>query len=73
MLAQVFSGVDRDIDLAAPHEIVLQTIQNYMQQPDVQSRYNQDEAFRARLDKIIKQSQFQLTQRENSVIGRYGQ
>ncbi len=72
MLAQVYSGVDRDIDLNAPPEVVQQTIQNYGQSPDVQQRYNTDEAFRTRMDKIMKQTQFQITQKQNAQIGRYG-
>ncbi len=72
MLAQVFSGVDRDIDLNAPPDLVMQTIQNYGQQPDVQARYSQDEAFRGRMDKIIKQTEMQQKQILNRKIGRYG-
>lgn len=72
MLAQVFAGVDRDIDLNAPPDLVMQTIQNYGQQPDVQQRYAQDEAFRTRLDKIIKQTEMQQKQALNRKIGVYG-
>lgn len=72
MLAQVYSGVDRDIDLTAPPDMVMQTIQNYGQQPDVQQRYQQDPAFKARLDKIMKQTSMQQKQNLNKKIGRYG-
>ena len=72
MLAQVFAGVDRDIDLNAPPDLVMNTIQNYGQQPDVQQRYAQDPAFRARLDKIIKQTEMQQKQAVNRKIGVYG-
>jgi len=72
MLAQVFSGVDRDIDLNAPPDLVMQTIENYGQQPDVQQRYQQDEAFRGRLDKIVKQTRMQISQNLNKKIGVYG-
>jgi hypothetical protein len=75
MLAQIYAGVDRDIDLNAPPRIVLDTIQNYVQKaPDVQQKLQQDEMFRKRLEKIVKQSEFQIEQKEtNSKIGRYGQ
>ncbi len=48
------------------------TIQNYAQAPDVQKRYQEDPAFKARLDKLMKQTQMQLMQQQNRVIGRYG-
>lgn len=73
MLAQVFSGVDRDIDLGAPPQLTLQVMQQYAQSPDVQQRYQQDPAFRQRFDKLVKQTQFQITQHvDNAKIGRYG-
>ena len=73
MLAQVFAGVDRDIDLNSPPELVKQTIQQYVQAaPDVQQRLQQDEAFKKRLEKLYKQADFQLTQQANAKIGRYG-
>lgn len=72
MLAQVFAGVERDIDLNSPPEIMMSVVQNYGQQPDVQQRYQQDEPFRKRLEKIVKQIQFQMQQRQNATIGRYG-
>ena len=72
-LAQVFAGVDKDIDLNSPPELVTQVIQNYVQNaPDVQQRLQSDEAFRKRLEKLMKQAQFQITQKQNSIIGRYG-
>lgn len=73
MLAQSFAGVDRDINLNAPPQLVQQTIQNYFAKaPDVQKRYQEDPAFKARLDKLAKQTQMQLMQQENKKIGRYG-
>jgi hypothetical protein len=72
MLAQVFSGVDRDIDINSPPDIVMSAIQQYVQQPDVQQRYQSDEAFKARFDKIVKQVSMQQKQNLNKKIGRYG-
>lgn len=72
MLAQVFSGVDRDIDLNSPPQLVQQTLQSYVQAPDVQKRYQEDPAFKARFDKLAKQNSMQLMQQENAKIGRYG-
>ena len=72
MLAQVFSGVSRDIDLTSPPQVVMQVMQNYAQAPDVQQRLQQDEAFRARFEKLVKQTQHQIVQADNRKIGRYG-
>jgi hypothetical protein len=43
-----------------------------MQAPDVQQRYQSDEAFKGRLDKRFKQYNFQITQEQNAQIGRLG-
>lgn len=72
MLAQVFAGVSRDVDLSSPPELVLQVMQQYAQAPDVQQRYLQDQAFKERFDKLVKQTQFQIQQKENANIGRFG-
>lgn len=72
MLAQIFAGVDKDRNENDPPELQAQVLQGYVQAPDVQARYQQDEAFRARLDKLGKQISFALEQRQNAVIGRLG-
>ncbi len=50
----------------------MQTIQQYMQQPDVMQRFQQDEAFKTRLEKYMQQYQFQMQQMQNAQIGRIG-
>ncbi len=72
MLAQVYSGVDRDINLNSPPDLVMNVIQNYSQQPDVRQRYSTDQAFKARMDKIVKEVSMQQKQNLNKKIGRYG-
>lgn len=71
-LTQIYAGVDKSIKLGTPSQLGLQVIQGWMQQPDVQQRYAGDEAFRGRVDKYAKQLQFQQTQQQNAVIGKYG-
>lgn len=71
-LAQVFSGVEKDISLSWPPELAQQVVQQYAQSPDVAQRYQQDESFKARIDKIVKQIRMQLMQNENKKIGRLG-
>jgi hypothetical protein len=67
------AGFDVDINLGTPPQIGMQVIQQYVQgAPDVQQRMSQDEAFRKRIEKLAKQMEFQITQQENSRIGKYG-
>ena len=53
-------------------QIAMQVIQQYTQQPDVAQRAQQDEAFRARLEKYAGQYTFQMQQAQNAQIGRVG-
>jgi hypothetical protein len=71
-LAQIFAGIPKNIKPGTPPQLGLQVIQQYLQQPDVQQRYSQDQAFRERLDARAKQYQFQMQQQQNAVIGRLG-
>ena len=71
-LAQIFAGIPKNIKPGTPPQIGLQVIQQYLQQPDVQQRYQQDQPFRERLDARAKQYQFQMQQQQNAVIGRLG-
>ena len=50
----------------------MQVLEQYGQQPDVQQRLQQDEAFAARLQKYAGQYQFQMQQMQNAAIGRIG-
>jgi aspartate/tyrosine/aromatic aminotransferase len=58
-LAQIFAGIPKNIRIGTPPQLGLQVIQQYLQQPDVQQRYSQDNAFRERIDARAKQYQFQ--------------
>ena len=53
-------------------QIAMQAIQQYTQQPDIAQRLEQDEAFRARLEKYAGQYTFQMQQAQNAQIGRVG-
>ena len=71
-LAQIFAGIPKNIRIGTPPQLGLQVIQQYLQQPDVQQRYAQDQAFRERIDARAKQYQFQEQQQQNATIGRLG-
>jgi hypothetical protein len=70
-LSKIFAGIEMP---ARPNgaQIALQVIQQYVAQPDVAQRLQQDEAFRGRLEKYAQQYQFALTQMQNAQIGRIG-
>lgn len=70
-LTKIFAGIEMP---ARPNgaQIAIQTIQQYAQQPDVMQRLQQDEAFKARLEKYMNQYVFQMQQMQNAQIGRIG-
>ena len=74
MLAKVYAGQDQDIKVGTPPELGLQVIQGYVQgDPVVQQRLqNPNDPFGKRIEKLTKQLQFQVQQRENAKIGRLG-
>ena len=73
-LAKVYAGQDQDIAPGTPPELGLQIIQGYVQNdPVVQQRMqNPQDPFSKRIEKLTKQLQFQITQRQNAQIGRMG-
>lgn len=70
-LTKIFSGIEVP---ARPNgaQIALQVVQQYSSQPDVSQRIQQDEAFKARLEKYVGQIVFQLQQAQNAQIGKIG-
>ncbi len=70
-LTKIFSGIEVP---ARPNgaQIALQVVQQYAQQPDVMQRIQQDEAFKARLEKYVGQYTFMLQQAQNAQIGKIG-
>ena len=53
-------------------QVALQVLQQYVQQPDVMQRLQQDEAFRKRLEKYHGQYTFAVQQMQNAQIGKIG-
>ena len=70
-LSKIYAGIEVG---ARPNgaQIALEVIKQYASQPDIMGRLQQDESFRARLEKYTSQIQFQLTQVQNAEIGRLG-
>lgn len=71
-LTKIYGGFTEDIDLRAPPQIGMQVIQGWTQEQDIQRRLAEDEPFKERVEKRVKQYQHQLEQQQNAKIGRYG-
>lgn len=73
VFAKIFAGVPVDVRPGQAYDLRLQRLQQIMQQnPVAMARAQQDEAFRANVEKRIKQLSFQIEQRKNAQIGRLG-
>ena len=70
-LTMIFAGIEVG---ARPQgaQVATSIIQQYVQQPDIAERAQNDEAFAARLEKYAGQYQFMMQQAENANIGRLG-
>jgi len=70
-LSKIYAGIEVPARPSGA-QAALQVIQQYGQQPDVQQRLQEDEAFAARLQKYAGQYQFAIQQAQNAQIGRIG-
>ena len=70
-LSKIYAGTEMP---ARPNgaQIAVGIIQQYGQQPDVLQRIQEDESFKARLEKYASQYTFQMQQMQNAEIGRVG-
>lgn len=70
-LSKIYAGIEVGARVNGA-QIAMQIIQQYMQQPDVMQRAQQDLAFQARLKKYVDQYTFQMQQAQNAQIGKVG-
>ena len=70
-LSMIYAGLEIGARPSG-HQIAMQIGQQYMQQPDVAERAQNDEAFAARLQKYFGQIQHQLQQQQNAETGKLG-
>jgi len=70
-LAKLYSGVAVG---AQPNgaQIAMQVVQTWAQEPDIQKRLAEDEAFSARVQTYVEQYQMQLMQAQNAQTGKLG-
>lgn len=71
-ITKMSAGIDTNIQLGTPPQLALQIVQQWAQAPDVQQKLMSDQGFADRVQKYMKQLQFQMTQQKNAQIGRLG-
>ena len=71
-IAQLTSGIDLDVKPNDAHEVKMQVFQQWLQQPDIQEKIQQDEGLQARIENYGKKRMFQMQQIQNASIGRLG-
>ena len=71
-IAELVAGVPPNVKPNDAHQTKLQIFQQWMQQPDIQQRIQQDEALRSRVENYFQQRNFQIQQQQNAAIGRQG-
>jgi len=71
-IAEIYAGVPPNVQEGDAHEAKLQIFQQWLQQPDITQKVQQDPALQGRIDTYLKQRQMQIMQKQNANIGRLG-
>ena len=71
-IAEIYAGVPPNVKEGDAHEAKLQIFQQWLQQPDITQKVQQDPALQGRIDTYLKQRQMQIQQKQNAQIGRLG-
>jgi len=72
LIAELVAGVPPNVRENDAHEMKLQVFQQWLQQPDIQQKAQQDQALGERIQGYMKQRQFAIQQKQNATIGRLG-
>ena len=71
-IAEIYAGVPPNVKPNDAHEMKLQIFQQWLAQPDVAQKVQQDPALQERISNYLQQRQMQVQQKENAEIGRLG-
>jgi hypothetical protein len=71
-IAELVAGVPPNVREQDAHEMKLQVFQQWLQQPDIQQKAQQDQALQERIQTYMQQRQMQIQQKQNAQIGRLG-
>ena len=66
------AGVPPNVRPQDAHEMKMQVFQQWLSQPDIQQKAQQDPALQERIQNYMQQRQMQITQKQNAQIGRLG-
>lgn len=71
-IAEIYAGVPPNVKPNDAHEMKLQIFQQWLAQPDVAQKVQQDPALQERIQNYLQQRQMQVQQKQNAEIGRLG-
>ncbi len=71
-IAELVAGVPPNVRENDAHEMKLQVFQQWLSQPDIQQKAQQDQALQERIQGYVQQRQFAIQQKQNAQIGRLG-
>ena len=71
-IAEIYAGVPPNVKPNDAHEMKLQIFQQWLAQPDVAQKVQQDPALQERISNYLQQRQMQVQQKKNAVVGRLG-
>ena len=71
-IAEIYAGVPPNVKPNDAHEMKLQVFQQWLQQPDVAQKVQEDPALQERISNYMQQRNMQIQQKQNAQIGRLG-
>jgi hypothetical protein len=71
-IAELVAGVPPNVKPQDAHELKMQVFQQWLSQPDVQQKAQQDPALQERIQNYMSQRSMQIQQQQNAQIGRLG-
>jgi hypothetical protein len=71
-ISELYAGIPPNVKEGDAHEAKLQIFQQWLQQPDITQKVQQDPALQERAEVYMKQLQFAVSQKMNAEIGKLG-
>jgi hypothetical protein len=71
-ISELYAGIPPNVKEGDAHEAKLQIFQQWLQQPDITQKVQQDPALQERAEVYQKQLQFAVSQKMNAEIGKLG-
>ena len=71
-IAELVAGVPPNVRPQDAHELKMQVFQQWLSQPDIQQKAQQDQALQDRIQNYMQQRNFAIQQKANAEIGRLG-